>query len=26
MDIVQYFSISAFSSGQHVDNVSYVNK
>jgi len=26
MDIVQYFSISAFSSGQHVDKATYVNK
>jgi len=26
MGIVQHFSISAFSSGQHVDKASYVNK
>jgi len=26
MDIVQYFKISAFSAGQHVDKASYVNK
>jgi len=26
MDIMQYYSISAFSSGQHVDKASYVYK